>query len=350
MSDPVAVVVDDYALAALPGLERDLALAGAMVMRSFRGTPNPHLLRRWRGAAVVGGPDRAGLLARLETATASAAAPVIAVLPEGVPPAAELRGPGVVDLLPAGAPRAAERVLLMSRVPVVTGRAGRPPAAATPDRPRAASPSPGGAPAAPLAAPLAVPGGGVAAVPGGGVAAEVLAVASSTGGVWVLAATLRALPRDRAVLVAQHLETDFVAFFAEWLQGVTGWPVAVVDVAVACRAGIAYVPAGGSDLVAEGEVVRAAPPSSRYVPSGDRLLRSAAEAWGARAVGLVLSGMGQDGAAGLAELARRGGRAVCQDPATAVVPSMPEAALRLAASAALAAPDDLARVLGRARA
>ena len=55
-----AIVVDDWALQAIPGLERDLARGGALVMRSFKGLPNPHLLRRYRGAAVVGGPDRTG--------------------------------------------------------------------------------------------------------------------------------------------------------------------------------------------------------------------------------------------------------------------------------------------------
>jgi len=62
------------------------------------------------------------------------------------------------------------------------------------------------------------------------------------------------------------------------------------------------------------------------------LLASAAER-GERATGVVLSGMGADGAGGLAEIARRGGRALCQAPASAVVPSMPESALRKTPSA-----------------
>jgi chemotaxis response regulator CheB len=60
--------------------------------------------------------------------------------------------------------------------------------------------------------------------------------------------------------------------------------------------------------------------------------------------------MGSDGAEGLAELARRGGRALCQDPASAVVGSMPESALRMTPSAALAAPERLAAAIGGARA
>lgn len=323
MSGPT-VVVDDFALAALPELERDLARAGALVMRSFRGLPNPNLLRRFAGAAVVGGPDRVGLLSRLERATATAAAPVIAVLPRGVDAAPELRGPGVVDLLAAGTRRAAERVLLMARVPIVSGRGGE-----------RREPRAGDAPAFPVPGP--------APRPRADDAAELVAIASSTGGVWVLAGLLRALPPGgRAVLVAQHMEGEFMPFLADWLRGASGWPTVMVSGPVAAAPGVAHLPAPGMDLAVEGGTVRAVRATSRYVPSGDRLLRDAAVAAGPGAVGVVLSGMGSDGAEGLAELARRGGRAVCQDPASAVVPSMPMSALRRVPGARVAAPEALA--------
>ncbi|BDG01084.1 chemotaxis protein CheB [Anaeromyxobacter oryzae] len=315
----VAVVLDDYALAAVPGLDGELARAGALVMRAFQGTPSPHLLRRYRGAAVVGGPDRAGLLARLERATTSVAAPVIGILPPGVPAGPELRGPGVVDLVPAGAPDIAARILLMANVPVVSAaRAPR-------------------------------PGAGIAAAPapvrGSGAPADVIAIASSTGGVWVLAALLRELPcRGRAALVAQHMEAEFVPFFAEWLEGASGWRTVLVDAPVPLAPGAAYVAVGGRDLLLDGSVLRAAPSSSRFVPSGDRLLACASRL-GARATGLVLSGMGTDGAAGLAEIARAGGDAFCQAPATAVVPSMPESALRRTPAAVALPPAALAAAL-----
>jgi two-component system, chemotaxis family, protein-glutamate methylesterase/glutaminase len=330
----LAVVVDDYALAASPGLERDLALAGAIVMRSFRGLPNPNLLRSYRGAAVVGGPDRFGLLSRLERATASVSAPIIAILPEGVAPGPELRGPGVVDLIPARAQHVAERVLLMANVPIVSGRLERrpTPGAARGARGDAAPPPP--EPHRPSAASSAAP---------------VVAIVSSTGGVWVLAALLRDLPaRGRVVAVAQHMEHEFVAFFAEWLRGVSGWPTVLVSsTPIAYAPGVAYVPAGGLDLVVEPGTIHGAAASSRYVPSGDRLLRTAAHALGPRAVGVVLSGMGSDGAQGLAEVVHRGGQALCQDPASAVVPSMPESALRAAPGATVASPEALAAAVAR---
>lgn len=310
----LAVVLDDYVLAAVPGLDRDLAREGALVMRAFAGLPNPHLLRRHRGVAVVGGPDRTGLLARLELATASLAAPVIALLPPGTAASPELRGPGVVDLVPAGAPGLARRILLMAAVPVVSAPGGR-------RAPRGACSRP--------APSLRAEG-------------ELVAVASSTGGVWVLAELLRDLPREgRAVVVAQHMDAEFVPFFAEWLRAASGWPTALVQGERQLEDSTVYLPAGGADLVVDGRSLRAAPASSRFVPCADRLLASAAARGGA-ATGVVLSGMGADGAEGLAAIARRGGRALCQSPGSAVVPSMPEAALRLSPGALALPPAALA--------
>jgi len=331
-----AVVIDDYALAAFPQLDRCLAEAGALVMRSFRGLPNPQLLRRfpgYRGAAVVGGSDRRSLLERLETATATLAAPVVAALPRGVLPGAELRGPGVVDLLPAGTPGAAERILLMAQVPIVSG-GGRTSAGAS------SKPGPGPAPARSDPRPAAAPGGG-------GLPDRIVAVASSTGGVWVLAEVLRGLAgRGRhAVLLAQHLEADFVPFFADWLGTISSLRPVLVGDPRAIEPGVVYLPRGGDDLVVEGARVAAAPASSRFVPSADRLMRSAARHLGARCAGLVLSGMGSDGSEGLREVAAAGGRAVCQLPASAAVPSMPENALRRAPGAGAVAPAALADAL-----
>ncbi|HET6440540.1 MAG TPA: CheB methylesterase domain-containing protein [Anaeromyxobacter sp.] len=318
-----AVILDEHSLRALPGIEAALARAGALVMRSFGNTPSPQLLRRHAGVGVVGGADKAGLVARLERATTALAgvrAPVIGVLPPGLAPTRDLLGPGVVDLLPAGAGGAAERILLMARVPVVTGR-------------------PGGARPAPQKAVCGGPDGRQGqAEP----AAHLVVVASSTGGVWVLGAMLRDLPGEaRAVAIAQHMDAEFVSFFADWLGVVSGWRVCVVEEAAPLAPGTALLAAGGKDLVVERGRARAVPARSPFVPCADRLLASAA-ALGPAVVAVVLSGMGSDGAAGLAEILRAGGRGLCQEPATAVVPSMPESARRAAAGIRAAAPEALA--------
>lgn len=335
--ETIAVVLDDHTLQVFPRLDGALAEAGALVMRSFKSTPNPKLLERHAGVGVVSGADKAGLMARLERATttlASVPAPVIGVLPPFVGATPDLLGPGVVDLIPAGTQRVAERILLMARVPVVTGARGRvscnaPPArgAPPPAPPKRAAPGP----PAPRVAPD-----------------QLVVVASSTGGVWVLGAMLRDLPQaGRAVLVAQHMDTEFMSFFAHWLSDASGWRVVVVDDAVSLEAGNVYVPAGGRDLVVDGERARAVEARSRFVPSADRLLASAAPR-AERAVGVVLSGMGADGAAGLAELVRAGGTGICQEPASAVVASMPESALRAAPRALRAPPDALAAAVAAA--
>lgn len=331
----LAAVVDDYALEVLPGLERDLAQAGVAVLRCFERLPSPGMLRRLpdcQGVAVLGGKDLPSLRARLETATATLSAPVIAALPQGAASLPELRGPGVVDLIPAGTCGAAERVMLMSRVPIVSASGRR---AAPSTAPRAAG--------EPVAGPSAPPAAG------GATPERVLAIASSTGGVWVLAGVLQAYrPRhDTSVLVAQHMDTEFVAFFADWLASTTPWVTVLVKDAVPLEAGRLYLASGGRDLVAEAGHVAAMPAQSRYVPCADRLFQTVAAAHGRRARAAVLSGMGADGAEGLAEVARRGGRIVCQTPGSAVVPSMPECALRRCPGAELAPPELLAEVLGR---
>jgi len=331
----IAVVLDDHALETFPGLDAALADAGALVMRSFKNTPNPQLLKRHAGVGVVGGKDRPGLMARLERATttlASVPAPVVGILPRGVPASRDLLGPGVVDLIPAGSPRPAERILLMAKVPVVTGMRARAPARA--------APPPGSGAVAPPPARTAP-----ARPPQAGPVDQVVAVASSTGGVWVVGGMLRDLPSaGRAVAVAQHMDAEFMSFFAQWLGDASGWQVVLVDDAAPLRAGSVYLPAGGKDLVIEGDRARALPSTSRFIPSADRLLASAAGR-GASAVAVVLSGMGADGAAGLAEVIRAGGTGICQEPGTAVVSSMPESALRASPMARIAAPAALAAVV-----
>jgi len=235
----------------------------------------------------------------------------------------------VVDLLPAGTPRAPERILLMASVPVVTGVRGRARAERAPRPSAPAAPGPTAAGRYPCAA----------------TADQLVAVASSTGGVWVVGAMLRDLPpAGRAVLLAQHMDTEFVSFFARWLSGTSGWPAVVVEGEVPLEAECIYLPAGGKDLVVDGDRARAVPPRSRFVPSADRLFSSVA-ARGRPAVGVVLSGMGSDGAAGLSELVRAGGTGICQEPSTAVVSSMPESALHASRAVRPVPPEALARAV-----
>lgn len=347
----VAVVVDDYSLHAFPRLEHDLGQAGALVMRCFKGLPNPNLLRRFpqhQGVAVLGGADRAGLVVRLELATSTLKTPVVAVLPERVEPSAGLRGPGVVDLIPAGAAGAAERIVLMARVPIISLGHKEPPPAR--DRALGARSFAVSAPSSQARPPFAP---GAPAEGKNPESLEVIGVASSTGGVWVLAKLLQDLPQDLglAVLVAQHMSAEFVGSFCEWLSSVSGWRTIIVDQETPITPGAVFVAAGGLDLCVQGRNVMAGAPSSRHVPCADRLLKTLALSYGRRATGVVLSGMGSDGAQGLAEIVKGTGRGFCQQPSTAIIASMPESALKAAPAALALSPEALpaALIVGRTR-
>lgn len=335
----LAVWVDDFALKALPGLDRELALAPALLLRSFARLPNPSTvgqLGQYRQVAVIGGADFNDVVRRLELATASLRIGVIGVLPAGAAAPQGLRGPGLVDLIPANFPAAAKRIALMADVPIVSGRTGRPDAPLLPARP----PEPSAAPVALPLATLCCPDGAA------------FAIASSTGGCWVLAELLRALDGKRVgpVLVAQHLDPEFVGFFARWLESTSGRRTCVVGELTRLDDDAVYLAQGGCDLcVADAQHAVAATASSRFIPSANRLFRTFAEAFGPRGTAIVLSGMGEDGAEGLAAVVRRGGTGLCQLPSTAIIPSMPASAQRAAPGVLALPPESLAVALGAAR-
>lgn len=187
------------------------------------------------------------------------------------------------------------------------------------------------------------------AAPGAVGSVEAVGLVASTGGPPVLASILGALPADLgcAVLVAQHVAPGFTAGLVRWLRESTALRVEVAASGSACAAGTVYLPPDGCDLLLGERGDLAVPPSAGgFCPSGDRLLESLARVRGRRAGGAVLTGMGDDGARGLLALRRAGGPTFAQDPATAVLPSMPEAARALGAAGALLAPLDLAAAIG----
>ena len=172
----------------------------------------------------------------------------------------------------------------------------------------------------------------------------ILAVAASTGGPAALRELFASFPRrDVAVGIAQHLPAPFTRTLAARLATHTGWDAReAVDGEEASPGTILVAPAGhhmaftgerGSPRVR----VRRAEEGDRWVPSADTLLRSAAELAGAGAVGVVLTGMGNDGAAGAKAISTAGGTVIAESPETAVISGMPESAAQ-AASGALVLP------------
>jgi two-component system, chemotaxis family, protein-glutamate methylesterase/glutaminase len=158
---------------------------------------------------------------------------------------------------------------------------------------------------------------------------DVLAIAASTGGPPTLARLLRRLPATFPVpiVVAQHMAVGFGLGLQRWLSHETELEVVVAAHGQATVPGSVYLARDGADLEVQAKgILSVAPPSSLHCPSADRLLASIAQVHGVRGGALVLTGMGDDGAAGVARVVAMGGVALAQDKASSVVYGMPRCA------------------------
>lgn len=167
-------------------------------------------------------------------------------------------------------------------------------------------------------------------------AVDVIAIGASAGGVEAIRRLLEPLPDTLpAILVTQHIPGGFSRAFAERLHRCTAVAVTEAHDGQPVAPGHAYVAPGGKHL----ELVRRedglvcavgeGPRVNQHRPSVDVLFRSAARAVGGRAVGVLLTGMGADGARGLAALHRAGACTIAQDEASSVIWGMPREAILL---------------------
>ena len=168
---------------------------------------------------------------------------------------------------------------------------------------------------------------------------EVVAIGASTGGVDALCDLLRALPRDvPGLVIAQHMPAEFTGAFAERLHTLSRLEVREAAAGDELRPGVALLAPGGRHLTVErrdGRLVTrldAAALDARHRPSVDVLFRSVAGSAGARAAGVLLTGMGSDGADGMLALRRAGALTIAQDEASCVVFGMPRAAIESGAA------------------
>lgn len=163
---------------------------------------------------------------------------------------------------------------------------------------------------------------------------ELVAIVASTGGPTALAAVLGGLGSsfDTPIAIVQHMPTDFLPTLAANLSRQTGRSVTIAADGEALRPGATVLAPGDTHLRIEREpggllrcVLRDGPKENGCKPAGDVLLRTASVACGRRLVGVCLTGMGTDGAAGM-ELARKSGAfTIAQDEPTSVVWGMPGA-------------------------
>ncbi len=157
----------------------------------------------------------------------------------------------------------------------------------------------------------------------------VIGIVASTGGPPALASILSRLPKGLpvSIVVAQHMANGFVGGLHRWLKEVSAIPVHIAEDGMTMGRGTVILAPDGSDLeLSVGGTLRVLPSNSPHTPSGDRLLESLARAYRMRALGVVLTGMGDDGTRGLAAIRSQGGRTIAQDEATSVVFGMPKAA------------------------
>jgi two-component system chemotaxis response regulator CheB len=179
----------------------------------------------------------------------------------------------------------------------------------------------------------------------------VVAIAASTGGPSALATLLAGLGGLAApVLIVQHLHPDFTDGLVGWMSRVCPLPVSTAVHHQTARPGRVYFAPGGLHLRigARLRLELGDQPASTHRPSANELFASMAERVGSAAIGVVLTGMGDDGAAGLLAIHRRGGRTLAQDEATSAVFGMPKAAERLGAVAGLLPVTKLAAGIQRA--
>jgi len=200
---------------------------------------------------------------------------------------------------------------------------------------RSASPAP--APATKLSADAILPAGNGHAM--AQTTERIVAIGTSTGGTQALEAVLTALPRVcPGMVIVQHMPEKFTASFAERLNSICAIEVREARNNDRILPGLALIAPGGKHLMVtrSGAYYHAqvidGPLVNRHRPSVDVLFRSVARFAGRNATGIIMTGMGDDGARGLKEMLDAGAGTVAQDEASCVVFGMPKEAIKLNAA------------------
>lgn len=195
-------------------------------------------------------------------------------------------------------------------------------------KPTATTPTP--AAATPATAPVSKP----PAVPrhsSMGGANRLIVIGASTGGPRVVQQILRQLPANlpAAVLLVQHIADGFTRGMVDWLAGSSGMPVQLAQSGNVAVPGRIFVAPDNMHLLidSDGVLSISSQPALLQRPSVDVTMQRAAEAYGPRAIGVLLTGMGRDGALGMAAIHREGGYTIAQNAESCIVFGMPRAAI-----------------------
>lgn len=164
---------------------------------------------------------------------------------------------------------------------------------------------------------------------------QMLGLVASTGGPNALVEVLKVLTPDFPLPIAlvQHITATFLDGFVSWLSGATGFTTRIVRDSQPMVRGNIFVAAADRHLLIKGDhaCLGEQPKIEGQRPSGSILFESMSQSGGHRAIGVLLTGMGEDGASGLLALRNAGGYTIAEDETSAVVYGMPKAAMRLGA-------------------
>jgi two-component system chemotaxis response regulator CheB len=168
-------------------------------------------------------------------------------------------------------------------------------------------------------------------------APEIIAIGASAGGPSALAELFGRLPHNfpLPVVAVQHLTSDFMPGLAQWLDRVCPLPVRLAQHGEKVMPGVALLAPGDQHMRIGADrriVLDSERGNYRHQPAVDVLLTSVAQRYGPNALGIILTGMGDDGAAGLKAMRDSGARTIAQDESSCVVFGMPGAAIALDAA------------------
>jgi two-component system, chemotaxis family, protein-glutamate methylesterase/glutaminase len=179
---------------------------------------------------------------------------------------------------------------------------------------------------------------------------RLVAIGASTGGPMALQLLLSHLPANFSIpiVVVQHMAQGFVQGFVEWLAGVTGRRILVGSHGQRILEGYTYVAPDHFHMgvTSDGRIsLSRCERDNGLCPAVSRLFHSAADAYGKGAVGVLLTGMGKDGAAELKRMQEKGAVTFVQDGESAVIHGMPGEAIRLGAASYILPPERIAATL-----
>ncbi len=205
-----------------------------------------------------------------------------------------------------------------------------------------------------LSADVILPAASNASAPLGRTTDRLVAIGTSTGGTQALEAVLTALPVDTpGVVVVQHMPEKFTAMFAQRLNSLCKIEVREARSGDRVLPGLALIAPGGRHMMVKRngaqyvvDVVDG-PLVNRHKPSVDVLFRSVAKCAGHNALGIIMTGMGDDGARGLKEMRDAGAHTLAEDESTCVVFGMPKEAIRLGGAAEVLPLTRMAEGIGR---